>query len=157
MCFGGSRTAGLLGGSNGILGGGVISTVVTFGDDFVVVKDVLLLSASLYPGNALVFSISLYLLSTSSFVRLGGKGGKEAGSNTGALILPVSVEDVLVDDIPVPLDNVDIVEIVEAIDSFEAFRLSCSEGRRGGRAGEGCVDCFLAGNLGGGLEAGFGD
>ena len=38
---------GLLGGSAGIAGGGVTSTVETLGDDFVAVKDVFLLSTSL--------------------------------------------------------------------------------------------------------------
>lgn len=56
----------------------------------------------------------------------------------------------------VPLDRAESVEMVEDIDSFEPFLLSCSEGLRGGKAGEGCVGCFLAGNLGGGAGAGLG-
>ena len=48
-------------------------------------------------------------------------------------------------------------EKVEDIDSFEAFLLNCrlSEGLLGGSAGEGCVDIFLTGNLGGGAGTGF--
>lgn len=60
----------------------------------------------------------------------------------------------------VPLDRADMVEIfekVEEIDSFEAFLLNCrfSDGLLGGSAGEGCVDNFLTGNLGGGAGAAF--
>ena len=121
-CLAGSGLVGLLGGSAGVVGGGVISTVETLGDDFVVVNDVLLLSASLYPGKALDFSISLYLFSTSSFVLLGGSGGKVAGSKTGAFTLPISddgVRDAGV--IPGPVDRVEMVEMEEEMDSFEAF------------------------------------
>lgn len=52
---------------------------------------------------------------------------------------------------------VEIFEKVEEIDSFEAFLLNCrfSDGLLGGSAGEGCVDNFLTGNLGGGAGAAF--
>ena len=111
----------------------------------------------MYPGKALDFSISLYLSSIASFVRLGGNGGKLAGSKTGALILPASIEIALDPEVlPPPFDKVDIEEMVEEIDSFDAFLVNCcSEGLRGGKAGEGCVDCLLAGSLGGGAGAGF--
>lgn len=45
-----------------------------------------------------------------------------------------------------PFDIVDIVEMVEMvdpIDSLEIFRLTWSDGLRGGKAGESCVDSFL--------------
>lgn len=59
-----------------------------------------------------------------------------------------------------PLDRADIEEMfekVEDIDSLEAFLLNCrfSDGLLGGSAGEGCVDIFLTGNLGGGAGTGF--
>ena len=52
---------------------------------------------------------------------------------------------------------VEIFEKVEEIESFEAFLLNCrfSDGLLGGSAGEGCVDTFLTGNLGGGAGAAF--
>lgn len=49
---------GLLGGSDGVVGGGLISTVATLDVDFVATKGILALSTSLYPGNAFDFSIS---------------------------------------------------------------------------------------------------
>ena len=51
----------------------------------------------------------------------------------------------------------EIFERVEDIDSFDAFLLNCrfSDGLLGGSAGEGWVDIFLTGNLGGGAGAGF--
>ena len=60
----------------------------------------------------------------------------------------------------VPLDRADMVEMfekVEEIDSFEAFLLNCrfSDGLLGGSAGEGWLDSFLTGNLGGGAGAAF--
>ena len=60
----------------------------------------------------------------------------------------------------VPLDRADMVETfekVEEIDSFEAFLLNCrfSDGLLGGNAGEGWLDIFLTGNLGGGAGADF--
>lgn len=60
----------------------------------------------------------------------------------------------------VPFDKADMDEIfekVDEIDSLEAFLLICrfSDGLLGGSAGEGCVDFFLTGNLGGGAGAGF--
>jgi len=159
VCAVGSGLVGLLGGSAGVVAGGVISTVATLGDDFVDVSDILLFSASLYPGNAFDFSISLYLFSIASFVRLGGNGGKVAGSKTGAFTLPASIEGVLDPGVvAAPFERVEMVEMVDEIDSFEAFLPSCcccSEGLRGGRAGEGCVDCLLVGNLGGGTGVGF--
>ena len=156
MCLAGSVPVGLLGGSTGVLGGGVVSIVVTLGDDFVAVNDAFLLSASLYPGKAFDFSMSLYLFSISSFVLFGGNGGKVVGSKTGALTLPPSKEGVLGPGfLPAPFESVEIEDIVEEIDSFEAFLFGCcSEGRRGGRAGDGCEDCFLAGNLGGRVGVG---
>ena len=133
-------------------------TVEMLEDDLADCNDVLLLSTSLYPGKALDFSISLYLSSIASLVRLGGNGGKVAGSKTGALILPASSEGALDPEVlPPPFDKVDIEEMVDDIDSFEAFLLGCcSDGRRGGKAGDGCVDCLLVGSLGGGAGAGAG-
>lgn len=100
-------------------------------------------------------------MSTSSFVRLGGSGGNVEGSKTGALIRLPSIEGVLECTVlTVPFERADIEEMVEKVedtDSFEAFLLNCrfSEGLLGGSAGEGCVDIFLTGNLGGGAGAGF--
>lgn len=95
----------------------------------------------------------------SSLVRFGGRGGKVEGSKTGAFTLLESNEvcrelGVLAS----PFDNVEIVEMVDDIDSFEAFLLSCcSDGLRGGKAGEGCDEVFLTGSLGGGAGADLGD
>ena len=147
---------GLLGGSAGFVdGGGAISTVATDGLDFVLCIEILLFSTSLYPGNAFDFSISEYLAFLSSVVRLGGRGGKLEGSNAGALIRPASIDEALEPFVRVvPIDRAEIEDIVEDIDSFDAFRLIWSDGLRGGSAGDGCVDCLLGGNLGGGV--GFG-
>lgn len=49
---------GLLEGSDGVVGGGLISTVATLEVDLVASKGTLALSTSLYPGNAFDFSIS---------------------------------------------------------------------------------------------------
>lgn len=157
MCLAGWGFVGLLGGSAGIVGGGVISTVETLGEDFGATSDALFLSASLYPGKALDFSISLYRSSTASFVLLGGRGGKVAGSNTGALTLPMSSDGVLSPGALLgPFDKVETVEMVDEMDSFEVLLSSCcSEGLRGGKAGEGCADLFLAGSFGGGTGARF--
>ena len=88
----------------------------------------------------------------SSFVRFGGSGGNVVGSKTGAFTLPASIEGVLEPGVlAVPFESADIdetVEMVEETDSIEAFLLSCSEGLLGGKAGDGCVDCFRAGSLG---------
>lgn len=92
---------------------------------------------------------------------MGGSGGRAEGSKTGALTRLPSIEVVLECVVlAVPFERADIEEMlekVEEIDSFEAFRLSCrfSDGLLGGRAGEGCVDNFRAGNRGGGAGAGF--
>ena len=147
-CWGGSfLTAvsfrgGGRGGNTGVDGKGSTSTVVTLGVDFVVLKDILLLSFSFSCG-----------------VRFGGSGGSVEGSYIGALILPPSMEGVLeVEVLLVPSDKADIeetVDIVELIDSFESRRLSCSDGFRGGSAGDRCMDVVLAGRRGGG--AGLGD
>ena len=105
--------------------------------------------------------MSLYLFSTSSLVRLGGKGGKAKGSKTGAFTRLPSIEGALeCAAFVVPFERADIEEMVENVDemdSLEAFLLiwRFSDGRRGGSAGEGCVDVFLVGNLGGGAGAGF--
>ena len=83
------------------------------------------------------------------------------GSNTGALTLLPSIEGVLECTVLViPFERADMEEMfekVEEIDSFDAFLDICrvSDGLLGGSAGEGCVDIFLAGNLGGGAGAGF--
>lgn len=152
---------GLLGGSDGVVGGGLVSTVATLDVDLVATRGILALSTSLYPGNTFDFSTSLYLFSTSSFVRLGGSGGKFEGSKTGAFTRLPSIEVVLECAVlAVPFDKADMVEIfekVEETDSMEAFLLICrfSDGLLGGSAGEGCVDIFLTGNLGGGAGAGF--
>lgn len=83
----------------------------------------------------------------STFVRLGGSGGSVPGSKVGALTLPMSTEEALEAGVlAVPLERADIdeiVDIVEEIDSFEALRIKCSDGLRGGKAGEGLVDCLL--------------
>ena len=96
--------------------------------------------------------MSLYLSSIASFVRFGGSGGKVAGSNTGALILPPSIDAIRAPGpLTSPFDRVEMVEMVEEMDSFECFLSNCcSEGRRGGKAGEGWVESLLAGSLGGG-------
>ena len=152
---------GLLGGSAGVAGGRLTSTAATLDVDLVPTKGILALSTSCHPGNAFDFSISLYLLSTSSFVRLGGSGGKDKGSKTGAFTRLPSIEGVLEFAVfAVPFDRADMddmFEKVDEIDSLEAFLLigRFSDGLLGGSAGEGCVDAFLTGNLGGGAGAGF--
>ncbi len=112
---------------------------------------------SLCPGKAFDFSISLYLFSTSSLVRFGGRGGKLERSKIGACTLLESNE--VCRELGVfgtPFDNVEIVEMVDEIDSLEAFLpRCCSGGLRGGKAGEGCVELFLTGSLGGGGGADF--
>ena len=57
------------------------------------------------------------------------------------------------DVLAVPLDIADIediFEIVEDTDSLEPRLASWSEGLLGGRAGDGCDECCLGGNRGGG-------
>ena len=92
-------------------------------------------------------------------VRFGGRGGSFAGSKTGAIRLPPSIEGVREADVrAVPLESAEIEEIfevVEAIDSIESRLLSGSEGLLGGRAGENCVESLRGGRRGGGV--GFGD
>lgn len=111
-----------------MVGGGFISTVATLDVDLVPTNGNLAFSTSLYPGNAFDFSISWYLFSTSSFVRLGGSGGKVEGSKTGALTRLPSIEGALECTVfAVPFDRADIeerFEKVEEIDSFEAFLLN---------------------------------
>lgn len=92
---------------------------------------------------------------------MGGSVGKVERSKTGAFIRLPSIEVALECTVfAVPFDKADMEEMfekVEEIDSFEAFLLICrfSDGLLGGSAGEGCVDAFLTGNLGGGAGAGF--
>ena len=92
-------------------------------------------------------------------VRFGGRGGSLAGSNTGAILLPPSIEGVREADVrAVPLERAEIEEIfevVEAIDSIESRLLSGSEGLLGGRAGEHWVESLRGGSRGGGV--GFGE
>ena len=57
----------------------------------------------------------------------------------------------------VPFDNADIDDMVEMdeIDSLESRLVNCcSEGRRGGKAGEGRDEGCLGGSLGGGTGLG---
>ena len=132
----------LLGGSEGKAGGGLTSEAATLVVDFVPFNGILDFSTSLQPGKAFDFSTSWYRFSTSSFVRLGGSGGKVAGSKTGALILPASMDDVresVVLGLPFDITDIDdMVEMVEETDSIEAFLFSrCSEDLLGGKAGDG--------------------
>lgn len=82
-------------------------------------------------------------------VLLGGKGGKEAGLNSGARTAYLSDLDV----IEVPFDIADTDERVVAIElteSFEAFLLKLegwADGLLGGRAGD-VADGVRCGNLG---------
>lgn len=55
------------------------------------------------------------------------------------------------DVLAVPVDKAETEEMVEEMDSVESLLLSCSEGRRGGRAGD--LEGLLVGILGG--PAGF--
>ena len=88
----------------------------------------------------------------------GGRGGKLEGSYTGTLSLePPSIEGARdAEVLAVPLDTAetdDTVENTDDIDSVESRLLSCSEGFRGGNAGEVCdcwTDVLLGGSLGGG-------
>lgn len=93
----------------------------------------------------------------SSFVRFGGSGGRVEGSKTGALTLLQSNEAFREPGaLGAPIDSVDIVEMVEETDSFEAFLLSCCwDGFRGGNAGDGWVEGFLCGSLGGCTDVAF--
>ena len=88
-------------------------------------------------------------------VRFGGRGGSFAGSKTGAILLPPSIERVREAEVrAVPLESAEIEEIfevVEAIDSIESRLLSGSEGLLGGRAGEHCVESLRGGRRGGGV------
>ena len=85
---------------------------------------------------------------------MGGRGGKVAGSYTGASIFEPSMDAALDEKLrEVPLDNADTEDTTEDTDSWESLRLN-PDGLRGGRAGAGCcpcvVDSLLGGNRGGG-------
>ncbi len=131
-----------------MVGGVGFSTIATLGVDFELLN------------GTLDFSISSYLFSTSAFVRFGGRGGNVEGSKTGGIILPESIEGVLDDvvlDVPfdnadidgaldvdvlaVPFDSAeidDIFDVSEDTDSVESrLVICCSDGRLGGKAGEG--------------------
>ena len=102
--------------------------------------------------------MSLYRLSMSAFVRLGGRGGNALASKTGGTILPESIEEVLdfavlevpfdnvdidapldVDVLAVPFDSAEIEDIFDFkddMDSVESRLVSCcSGGLLGGNAG----------------------
>ena len=85
---------------------------------------------------------------------MGGKGGRVEGSYTGTLTLDPSMDGALdADVLLVAFDRaevVDIVEITEEMDSFESRLLDCSDGRRGGSAGDFCTEAFRGGSRGGG-------
>lgn len=91
-------------------------------------------------------------------VRFGGRGGRLAGSNTGAILLPPSIEGVREAEVrAVPLERAEMeemFEVVEAMDSIESRLLNGSVGLLGGRAGESCVESLRGGSRGGGV--GFG-
>ena len=110
-------------------------------------------------GDFVAFSGVLPCSISSVGVRFGGRGGSFAGSKTGAILLPVSIDGVREADVlAVPFERAEIeeiLEVVEAMDSFESRLLKNSEGRLGGRAGEGCIEFLRGGNRGGGV--GFGD
>ena len=110
---------GVRGGSAGVFGGGASSMVVTVGVDFV------------------TFSGTRALVVSCVGVRFGGKGGRFAGSKAGAIFLPASTDGVLDPDVlVVPLDMAETEEMLEAIDSLESRLVNCSDGFRGGNAGE---------------------
>ena len=88
---------------------------------------------------------------------LGGSTGSVEGSYTGALTLPLSVDCALTSCLLVPFDRWDTEDSAEKVDDTDSFdpRLwTCSDGRLGGKAGDGFVESLLGGNRGGG--AGFG-
>lgn len=115
---------GVRGGSAGVLGGGASSMVVTVGVDFVAFNGTRALSVSCVG------------------VRLGGKGGRFVGSKTGAIFLPASMDGALDPDVfdqdvfVVPLDMAEMEDMLEAIDSLDSRLVNCSDGFRGGNAGE---------------------
>ena len=132
-----SGLAGLRGGSDGMAGGDT-SAVITLGVDFADFN------------GALAFPISCV------GVRFGGSDGSLAGSYTGAIILPESIDGVLDPEVlAVPFDSADIddmFEMVEDTDSLESRLVNCcSEGLRGGKAGEGRDEGCLGGSRGGGV------
>lgn len=133
---------GVRGGNEGVLGGATNSLVVTLGVDLV------------------VFSGTRAWFVSCVGVRLGGSGGRLAGSKTGAIFLPASTEGVLGSEVlEVPFEIADREDMLEAIDSLESRLDSCSDGRRGGKVGQAWTEGCLGGNRGGGvgLEAGFAD
>lgn len=128
--------AGVLGGSDGSLGGRAFSILVTFGVDFVPTK-------------------GIRAFSVARSERWGREGNVEE-LKAGGIIRPPSVERVIeVEVLAFPserIDAEDIVEIVEANDSEDSRLISCPpEGRLGGRAGDNCKDSFRGGSLGGGF------
>lgn len=105
-----------------------------------------------------VFSGALPFSTSCVAVRFGGRGGSFAGSKTGAILLPPSIDGVRdADVLAVPLERADIeemLEVVEAMDSLESRLLNASEGLLGGRAGDGCVEFLRGGRRGGGVGLG---
>ena len=88
---------------------------------------------------------------------LGGSTGRVEASYIGALTLPPSVDGTLLSCLLVPFDRWDTEDTTEKVDDTDSFdpRLwTCSDGRLGGKAGDGCVESLRGGNRGGG--AGFG-
>ena len=114
-----SRVGGLSG-IDGLMGGSTIAVLAIVGVDFVAFK-----------------GIRIFSFSFSCCVFFGGKGGRADGSYTGANILPLSIDGTLEDGLlVVPIEIVDMVDTTEEIDSIEPRRLNCSEGLRGGKAGD---------------------
>ena len=128
-CFVGAR-----GGSDGVFGGGASSTVVTLGVDFV------------------AFSDTRVLIVSWVWVRFGGRRGRFMGSKAGAIFLPASIDGVLDPDVLlVPLDMAEMEDMLEASDSLESRLVNCSDGLRGGNAGEAWDKGCLGGSRGGGM------
>lgn len=75
-------------------------------------------------------------------VRFGGRGGRFAGSKAGAIFLPASRDGVLgpgvfdQDVLVVPPDTAEMEDMLDAIDSLDSRLVNCSDGLRGGNAGE---------------------
>lgn len=106
------------------MGGGASSVMVTIGVDFV------------------AFNGTRAFPVTCGGVRFGARGGRFAGSKAGAIFLPASRDGVLDSDVldqdvfAVPPDMAEIEEMLDAIDSLDSRLVNCSDGLRGGNAGE---------------------
>lgn len=125
--------AGVLGGSDGSLGGRAFSSLVTFGVDFVPTE-------------------GIRALSVARSERWGREGNVEE-LKAGGIIRPPSVERATAFEVlAVPSERIDAEDIVGVVEANESHLTSCPpEGCLGGKAGDSCKDSSRGGNLGGGF------